>query len=283
MGAPLRRVGWERGGLGCCCGVLWASWPVILILLLGLGPPWGSMVCVLWRSSPCGQVPLKQWGSLSVGSRLVTAPPLPHRGCSLLPSVCDSPSSRSSHPLLCLLVSLILPPGLLGETFPDPQTRSNFPVLSKSPPLLHATGHTFHYVWRFWCDDLMPVSPYSILSIWKAGTVLSLPATLYNYHREGTGGYSQKQRRPPSKGLCEVATTQTGLKSAPGKLENRTVRGVAQGVSAHLWQPSPPVSDTSYCLVLAWLLHIRVSVLTRAPGVGGRDMDDAVTCGPGFL
>lgn len=54
-----------------------------------------------------------------------------------------------------------------------------------------------------------------------------------------------------------------------GTWENRTVRGVAQGVIGHPWQLSPPVSDTLCCLVLTWLLHICVSVLTWPLGWAG--------------
>lgn len=73
------------------------------------------------------------------------------------------------------------------------------------------------------------------------------------------------------------------LSPAQGTQGNRTVCGIAQGVSSHSWQISTPVVRT---LHTAWsFVAYPYSCLNShtASKVGRRGVDSEVMCGPGFL
>lgn len=85
---------------------------------------------------------------------------------------------------------------------------------------------------------------------------------------------------PPSKGLCEVATTRTVLKPAPGDLGEQDSTWCCPGShwpslatkfpsQRHLVLPGPYMTSAHLC-VRSYM----------APGVGRWGTDDAVTCGP---
>lgn len=133
-----------------------------------------------------------------------------------------------------------------------------------------------------------------IVSFWKAGTIPLTPCLFRSLYPAQSQCYTTINMNRllvitrgssvlPLRASVKWPSHKLYLSPAQGTQGNRTVCGIAQGVSSHSWQISTPIVRT---LHTAWsFVAYPYSCLNShtASKVGRRGVDSEVMCGPGFL